>query len=78
MSRRREFSHWLEVEEEDGSIVRYSIYQRGRSIWIQNQHGYDHLMHPSARSIEDEVRIVFHAKVLRPIMPWMEFGSVNE
>jgi hypothetical protein len=72
VSRRKEFSHWLEVERDDGSVVRYRVYSKGNNVWIVNECGYEHLVHPSARSIEDEVRIVFHTRVLRSILPGME------
>lgn len=59
---------YLEVEDKDGNKVRYSIRKEGRSIFITNNYGYEHLKHPGY-SIEDEIRIVFKAKVIRTILP---------
>ena len=57
----------MEVKEKDGNIARYKIYKKGRNIFIN-----EHLMHPSAKSIDDEIRIVFGAKVIKTIMPEQE------
>ncbi len=67
MSAKKEFIYWMEAKEKDGSITRYRIYKKGRNFFIN-----EHLMHPSAKSIEDEIRIVFKAEVLRTIMPGQE------
>ena len=67
MSSKKIFSHYLEVENSDGKRVRYTIYKEGKNIFITNEHGYEQLMHPSAKTIEDEIRIVFKAKVIRTI-----------
>ena len=72
MSSKKEFVYWKEVKKEDGSIAKYSIYKKGRNFFITNDKGYEHLMHPSAKSIDDEIRIVFQSNVLRTIMPGME------
>ena len=69
MSKKKEFSHWVEVEEADGKKVRYSIFRKGQSLYVRNDKDYEHLMHPSATSIENEIQIVFKAKVIRTIMP---------
>lgn len=72
MTSKKKFIYWLEVEKPDKTIGRYRIYKKGRHIIIVNDNGYEHLMHPSAKSIEDEIRIVFQSKVLKTIMPGME------
>ncbi len=72
MTSKKKLIYWLEVEKIDKTISRYSIYEKGRNIIIVNDNGYEHLMHPSAKSIEDEIRIVFKSKVLKTIMPGME------
>lgn len=70
MISKREFLYWKEVEKEDGTIARFSVYKKGHNFFIKNDQGYEHLMHPTARSVDDEIRIVFRAKPLREIMPW--------
>ena len=72
MSSKKKFLYWLEVEKPDKTIGKYRIYKHGRNIFIVNDNGYEHLMHPSAKSIEDEIRTVFQSKVLKTIMPGME------
>lgn len=72
MTSKKKLIYWLEVEKSDKTIGRYSIYEKGRNIIIVNDSGYEHLMHPSAKSIEDEIRIVFQSKVLKTILPGME------
>ena len=64
MSRKREFLYRIEAENDNGTTRLFNIYKQGGSYWID-----DHLVHPSASSLEDEIRIVFHAKALRKIMP---------
>ena len=72
MSSKKEFLYWKEVKKQDGTITRYPIYKKGQNFLITNGKGYEHLMHPSAKSIDDEIRIVFQSNVLRTIMPGME------
>ncbi len=72
MSAKKEFAYWKEVKKEDGTIVRYAIFKKGKSIFIETDSGYAHIVHPSARSVDDEIRIVFKAKVIRTIMPGQE------
>lgn len=72
MSRKKEFLYDMEVKKEDGEIVRFSIYKKGRNIYIVSDQSNEHLMHPSVKTIEDEIRIVFNAKVIRKIHPWMD------
>ena len=69
MSVKKEFKNWIEVKEKDGNIARYSVSKKGRSVFIKNENGYEHLMHPSAQSIKDEIRIVFEAEMIRTILP---------
>ena len=69
MSSKNEFAYWKEVEKEDGTIARFAIFKTGKSIFIETDTGYEHIVHPSARSVDDEIRIVFKAKVIRTIMP---------
>ncbi len=72
MSAKKEFTYWKEVEKEHGTIVKFSIFKKGKSIFIETDSGYEHIVHPSARSVDDEIRIVFKAKVIRTIMPGQE------
>ncbi len=65
MSAKKEFACWKEAEKKDGTIVRFSIFKKGRSTIIETDSGHEHIVHPSARSVDDEIRIVFEAKVIR-------------
>jgi hypothetical protein len=67
MSAKKDFLYWKEAVKSDGTLVRFSIFKKGNSFFIEN--GYEHLVHPSSRSIDDEIRIVFDAKVTKTIMP---------
>ena len=69
MSTKKKFLYWKEAEKSDGTLVTFSIFKKGNSIFIENEAGYEHLMHPSANSVDDEIRIVFSAKVTKTIMP---------
>src|SRR6266571_8093016 len=42
-----------------------AIFKKGKSIFIETDSGYEHIVHPSARSVDDEIRIVFKAKVIK-------------
>ena len=64
MSSKRIFLYFLEVQNEDSSIVKYKIEKSGKTIFITNEHGYEHIKHPGF-SLEDEIRIVFKAKILK-------------
>lgn len=68
-SSKKTFEYYAEVEEKDGTIRRYAIRRKGKSIFITNPEGYEQLMHPSARSVEDEIRIVFGGRMLRRVFP---------
>lgn len=69
MGSKKEFLYWKEVQKSDGSLARFSVYKKGKSFFIENDAGYEHLVHPSASSVDDEIRIVFKAKVIKTIMP---------
>lgn len=69
MRTKKKFLYWLKCQEENGKITKYSIYKLGNKFLIVNNAGFEQLMHPSSKTIEDEIRIVFKAKVLRTIMP---------
>lgn len=64
--------YWKEVETQDGTIVNFAVFKKGKSIFIETDSGYEHIVHPSARSVDDEIRIVFKVKVIRTIMPTQE------
>lgn len=70
--KKNEFVYWKEVEKENGTIVKFAIFKKGKSIFIETDSGYDHIVHPSVRSVDDEIRIVFKAKIIRTIMPGQE------
>ncbi len=72
MISKKKFMYWKEVKKEDGSIARFVIFKKGKSIFIETDTGYEHIVHPSARSVDDEIRMVFKAKVIRTIMPGHE------
>lgn len=69
MNTKYEFLYWKEVEKKDGTIAKFSIFKKGKSLLIETDTGYEHVVHPSARSVDDEIRIVFNAKVTKTIMP---------
>lgn len=72
MSAKKEFAYWKEVEKEDGAIVKFAIFKKGNSLIIETDSDYEHIVHPSAHSVDEEIRIVFKAKVIRTIMPSQE------
>jgi len=61
--------HFVEVEKKDGTKATFSIYKDGSQRDIVTDTHYEHLVHPSARSVDDEIRIVFEAKVIRTFLP---------
>lgn len=64
----KKFLYWKEVKREDGTIERFAIFKKGKSIFIETDSGHEHIVHPSAHSVDDEIRKVFNAKVMRTIM----------
>ncbi len=45
----------------------YWVYKKGRSFYIRDPNGHEHLCHPSVTSherIKSEILLVFHTKVI--------------
>jgi hypothetical protein len=61
------FQYWKEVKKRDGTITQYAVYKKGRNIIIITDSGHEYLVHPSASSIDNEIRLVFGVEVLRTI-----------
>jgi len=64
MSRKQEFLCMLEGERADGSKEIFLVHTQGGSIIIQGP-GHPHIMHPSAKTPEQEIRIVYDVKIKR-------------
>ena len=72
MRSKKKLLYWKEVEKEDGTIGRYSVYQEGRDFLIEDDHGHSHPLSTSGNPVDVEIRIVFGSKVIRTIMPWQD------
>jgi hypothetical protein len=65
MSAKKTFQYYLEVEHEDGSKGLYSVHQQGTTQFIQPPNGPEHVLGAAAKSVEDEIRIVYRGKVTK-------------
>jgi len=54
MNYKKQFLYHIETEDEEGHIKTRTIYKKGRNMYIDH-----HLVHPSAKTLDDELRIVF-------------------
>jgi len=61
MSRQKEYLYDVEVKKENGEIARFSVYKKGRNIYIVTDKDYEHIMYPSAKTVEAEIRTVFNS-----------------
>jgi hypothetical protein len=76
VNRKREFLRWHVVEDRDGNRAVYSIYKQGRSFWVVTDKGYEHLVHPTAPSVEAEIGMVFHCRVIKTAASWQGYPSL--
>lgn len=62
MAKRKKFLYWKKIRLPDERSLSLEIYKEGSSYIIVNPSvGDEHIVHPSAKSIDDEIRIVYEA-----------------
>lgn len=76
MPNRGEFQEWLVVERSDGSQAVFSIYKNGGVRTIVTDQGGEHLVSRD-QSVERELRIAYHAKIVRAVMPNEGYPSLD-
>ena len=63
MNEKREFVYFMRSRLADGTINQYPVYRKGEDYYIE-----DHKV-PSGTDIEEEIKKVFGATVIEPVMP---------
>ena len=63
MNEKKEFVYFMRSRLADGTIKQYPIYRMGEDYYIG-----DHKV-PSVTGIEEEIKKVFGATVIEPVMP---------
>lgn len=66
---KKKFSHFVEVEDDNGGKSKLSIYKAGNNTYIQNENGYEHLMHSGRNNIHQEITVAFSVKVIGDVWP---------
>jgi hypothetical protein len=63
---RGELQQWLVIERDDSSRAVFSVYKNGGCCTIVTDQGGEHLVSRD-QTVERELRIAYHAKIVRPV-----------
>jgi len=76
MSPRGELLYWLVVEKRDGSRAVLSVYKDGGSLVVVEGDGEPTRVQRDRR-LENELRIVYGARILETVMPSEGYPSLD-